>query len=140
MIVQSKYNVGDEIYVSYNMLARYDYNKYSSISVSGPMTLDQDFPLIGIVKEIVIGAKAYGRKYKQAVHKEIRYTIEIQSPVYSVTFKNSPSEYFKTISEFSEEDIFSSIEDMELYMVMKGTGMLQRGWDERELNQLIKYE
>lgn len=138
MNIQTKYNVGQKVYVSFNQL-----NDITGGTTSTKMTLHQDFPLLGMITRVSISAEeamdidnriTYWTRISQII--KVHYRIKILSPSHNSV--NIPEYCFPEIDHFYEEDIFSSIEEMEEYMISKGTYFLQRGLTEEDIKQIIK--
>ena len=143
MTIQTKYMVGDYVFISYNKLNGIsdisDYEFEHSFVQIGSMTLHQDFPLYGIIIGVSISASE-GLSTRGTVVETVRvfYKIKILSPSYMLTKVYTSDRYFPEVDSFYEEDVFSSFEEMEECLIAKGCYFLQKGLDKEDIKQIIK--
>ena len=143
MTIQTKYTVGDYVFLSYNKLkgisdiSGYEF-EHSFVQI-GSMTLYQDFPLYGIITGVSISA-AEGLTARGTVIETLKifYKIKILSPSYMRTSIYTSDRYFPEVDNFYEEDVFSSFEEMEECLITKGCHFLQKGFDKEDIKQIIK--
>lgn len=143
MTIQTKYTVGDYVFLSYNKLkgisdiSGYEF-EHSFVQI-GSMTLYQDFPLYGIITEVSISATE-GLSTRGTVIETVKifYKIKILSPSYMRTSVYTTDRYFPEVDNFYEEDVFSSFEEMEECLITKGCHFLQKGFDKEDIKQIIK--
>ena len=143
MTIQTKYTVGDYVFLSYNKLkgisdiSGYEF-EHSFVQI-GSMTLYQDFPLYGIITGVSISA-AEGLTARGTVIETLKifYKIKILSPSYMRTSVYTTDRYFPEVDNFYEEDVFSSCEEMEECLITKGCHFLQKGFDKEDIKQIIK--
>ena len=143
MTIQTKYTVGDYVFLSYNKLkgisdiSGYEF-EHSFVQI-GSMTLYQDFPLYGIITGVSISASE-GLSTRGTVIETVKifYKIKILSPSYMRTSIYTSDRYFPEVDNFYEEDIFSSFEEMEECLITKGCHFLQKGFDKEDIKQIIK--
>ncbi len=135
MTIRSKYNIGDKVYISYNQL-----NGFEDSTAFLRLTLHQDFPLLGIITKVSINGEYsadFGGDWSRIAEKSIiRYKIKILSPAYNSI--HLPEGCFPEVDYFNEEDVFSSIEEMQDYMISHGTYFLQRELTLNEVKQIIE--
>lgn len=136
MTIRSKYNIGDKVYISYNRLNEFD----NDTAFLPRLTLHQDFPLLGVITKVSISGEYsvdFGGDWRCIAEKSvIRYKIKILSPAYNSI--HIPEGCFPEVDCFDEEDVFSSIEEMQDYMISHGTYFLQRGLTLNEVKQIIE--
>ena len=143
MTIQTKYTVGDYVFLSYNKLkgisdiSGYEF-EHSFVQI-GSMTLYQDFPLYGIITGVSISA-AEGLTTRGVVTETVKifYKIKILSPSYMRTSVYTTDRYFPEVDNFYEEDVFSSFEEMEECLITNGCYFLQKGLDKEDIKQIIK--
>ena len=143
MTIQTKYTVGDYVFLSYNKLkgisdiSGYEF-EHSFVQI-GSMTLYQDFPLYGIITGVSISATE-GLSTRGTVIETVKifYKIKILSPSYMRTSVYTTDRYFPEVDNFYEEDVFSSFEEMEECLITKGCHFLQKGFDKEDIKQIIK--
>ena len=143
MTIQTKYTVGDYVFLSYNKLkgisdiSGYEF-EHSFVQI-GSMTLYQDFPLYGIITGVSISATE-GLSTRGTVIETVKifYKIKILSPSYMRTSVYTADRYFPEVDNFYEEDVFSSFEEMEECLITKGCHFLQKGFDKEDIKQIIK--
>ena len=143
MTIQTKYTVGDYVFLSYNKLkgisdiSGYEF-EHSFVQI-GSMTLYQDFPLYGIITGVSISATE-GLSTRGTVIETVKifYKIKILSPSYMRTSVYTTDRYFPEVDCFYEEDVFSSFEEMEECLITKGCHFLQKGFDKEDIKQIIK--
>ena len=143
MTIQTKYTVGDYVFLSYNKLkgisdiSGYEF-EHSFVQI-GSMTLYQDFPLYGIITGVSISA-AEGLTARGTVIETLKifYKIKILSPSYMRTSVYTSDRYFPEVDNFYEEDVFSSFEEMEECLITNGCYFLQKGLDKEDIKQIIK--
>ena len=143
MTIQTKYTVGDYVFLSYNKLkgisdiSGYEF-EHSFVQI-GSMTLYQDFPLYGIITGVSISASE-GLSTRGTVIETVKifYKIKILSPSYMRTSIYTSDRYFPEVDNFYEEDIFSSFEEMEECLITKGCHFLQKEFDKEDIKQIIK--
>ena len=143
MTIQTKYTVGDYVFLSYNKLkgisdiSGYEF-EHSFVQI-GSMTLHQDFPLYGIITGVSISASE-GLSTRGTVIETVKifYKIKILSPSYMRTSIYTSDRYFPEVDNFYEEDIFSSFEEMEECLITKGCHFLQKEFDKEDIKQIIK--
>ena len=143
MTIQTKYTVGDYVFLSYNKLkgisdiSGYEF-EHSFVQI-GSMTLYQDFPLYGIITGVSISASE-GLSTRGTVIETLKifYKIKILSPSYMRTSVYTTDRYFPEVDNFYEEDVFSSFEEMEECLITKGCHFLQKGFDKEDIKQIIK--
>ena len=143
MTIQTKYTVGDYVFLSYNKLKGIsdirDYEFEHSFVQIGSMTLYQDFPLYGIITGVSISAsEALSTRGTVIETVKIFYKIKILSPSYMRTSIYTSDRYFPEVDNFYEEDVFSSFEEMEECLIIKGCHFLQKGFDKEDIKQIIK--
>ena len=143
MTIQTKYTVGDYVFLSYNKLkgisdiSGYEF-EHSFVQI-GSMTLYQDFPLYGIITGVSISASEGLSTRGTAIETvKIFYKIKILSPSYMRTSIYTSDRYFPEVDNFYEEDVFSSFEEMEECLITKGCHFLQKGFDKEDIKQIIK--
>ena len=143
MTIQTKYTVGDYVFLSYNKLkgisdiSGYEF-EHSFVQI-GSMTLYQDFPLYGIITGVSISAAEGLTARGTAIETlKIFYKIKILSPSYMRTSVYTMDRYFPEVDNFYEEDVFSSFEEMEECLIIKGCHFLQKGLDKEDIKQIIK--
>ena len=143
MTIQTKYTVGDYVFLSYNKLkgisdiSGYEF-EHSFVQI-GSMTLYQDFPLYGIITGVSISATE-GLSTRGTVIETVKifYKIKILSPSYMRTSVYTSDRYFPEVDNFYEEDVFSSFEEMEECLITNGCYFLQKGLDKEDIKQIIK--
>ena len=143
MTIQTKYTVGDYVFLSYNKLkgisdiSGYEF-EHSFVQI-GSMTLYQDFPLYGIITGVSLSASE-GLTARGTVIETLKifYKIKILSPSYMRTSIYTSDRYFPEVDNFYEEDVFSSFEEMEECLITKGCHFLQKGFDKEDIKQIIK--
>lgn len=143
MTIQTKYTVGDYVFLSYNKLkgisdiSGYEF-EHSFVQI-GSMTLYQDFPLYGIITGVSISASE-GLSTRGTVIETLKifYKIKILSPSYMRTSVYTTDRYFPEVDCFYEEDVFSSFEEMEECLITNGCYFLQKGLDKEDIKQIIK--
>lgn len=143
MTIQTKYTVGDYVFLSYNKLkgisdiSGYEF-EHSFVQI-GSMTLYQDFPLYGIITGVSISASE-GLSTRGTVIETLKifYKIKILSPSYMRTSVYTTDRYFPEVDNFYEEDVFSSFEEMEECLITKGCHFLQKEFDKEDIKQIIK--
>ena len=143
MTIQTKYTVGDYVFLSYNKLkgisdiSGYEF-EHSFVQI-GSMTLYQDFPLYGIITGVSISASE-GLSTRGTVIETVKifYKIKILSPSYIRTSIYTSDRYFPEVDNFYEEDVFSSFEEMEECLITKGCHFLQKGFGKEDIKQIIK--
>ena len=143
MTIQTKYTVGDYVFLSYNKLkgisdiSGYEF-EHSFVQI-GSMTLYQDFPLYGIITGVSISATE-GLSTRGTVIETVKifYKIKILSPSYMLTSVYTTDRYFPEVDNFYEEDVFSSFEEMEECLITNGCYFLQKGLDKEDIKQIIK--
>lgn len=143
MTIQTKYTVGDYVFLSYNKLkgisdiSGYEF-EHSFVQI-GSMTLYQDFPLYGIITGVSISASEGLTTRGTAIETlKIFYKIKILSPSYMRTSVYTTDRYFPEVDCFYEEDVFSSFEEMEECLITNGCYFLQKGLDKEDIKQIIK--
>ena len=135
MTIQTKYKVGDYVFISYNKL----HNVYDIFKDISAMTLRQDFPLYGMITRVLVSAtESLTTRGTFAETVAIYYKIKILSPSYMCTSDYTSDRYFPEVDNFYEEDIFSSFEEMEEYLLTEGCHFLQKGFDKEDIKQIIK--
>ena len=138
MTIQTKYTVGDYVFLSYNKLKGISDYEFEHAYVDS-MTLHQDFPLYGIITGASVSA-AEGLTTRGVVTETVKifYKIKILSPSYMLTSVYTTDRYFPEVDCFYEEDVFSSFEEMEECLITKGCHFLQKGFDKEDIKQIIK--
>lgn len=138
MTIQTKYTVGDYVFLSYNKLKDISDYEFEHAYVDS-MTLHQDFPLYGIITGASVSA-AEGLTARGVVAETVKifYKIKILSPSYMLTSVYTTDRYFPEVDNFYEEDVFSSFEEMEECLITNGCYFLQKGFDKEDIKQIIK--
>ena len=138
MTIQTKYTVGDYVFLSYNKLKGISDYEFEHAYVDS-MTLHQDFPLYGIITGASVSA-AEGLTTRGVVTETVKifYKIKILSPSYMLTSVYTTDRYFPEVDCFYEEDVFSSFEEMEECLITNGCYFLQKGRDKEDIKQIIK--
>lgn len=138
MTIQTKYTVGDYVFLSYNKLKGISDYEFEHAYVDS-MTLHQDFPLYGIITGASVSA-AEGLTTRGVVTETVKifYKIKILSPSYMLTSVYTTDRYFPEVDCFYEEDVFSSFEEMEECLITNGCYFLQKGLDKEDIKQIIK--
>ena len=138
MTIQTKYTVGDYVFLSYNKLKGISDYEFEHAYVDS-MTLHQDFPLYGIITGASVSA-AEGLTTRGVVTETVKifYKIKILSPSYMLTSVYTTDKYFPEVDCFYEEDVFSSFEEMEECLITNGCYFLQKGLDKEDIKQIIK--
>lgn len=138
MTIQTKYKAGDYVFISYNKLKGISDYEFEHAYVDS-MTLHQDFPLYGIITGASVSA-AEGLTTRGVVAKTVKifYKIKILSPSYMRTSVYTSDRYFPEVDNFYEEDVFSSLEEMEECLITNGCYFLQKGLDKEDIKQIIK--
>ena len=138
MTIQTKYTVGDYVFLSYNKLKGISDYEFEHAYVDS-MTLHQDFPLHGIITGVSVSA-AEGLTTRGVVTETVKifYKIKILSPSYMLTSVYTTDRYFPEVDCFYEEDVFSSFEEMEECLITNGCYFLQKGLDKEDIKQIIK--
>ena len=138
MTIQTKYTVGDYVFLSYNKLKGISDYEFEHAYVDS-MSLHQDFPLYGIITGVSISASEGLSTRGVAVETvETFYKIKILSPSYMLTSVYTTDRYFPEVDCFYEEDVFSSFEEMEECLITNGCYFLQKGLDKEDIKQIIK--
>lgn len=138
MTIQTKYKAGDYVFISYNKLKGISDYEFEHAYVDS-MTLHQDFPLYGIITGASVSA-AEGLTTRGVVTKTVEtfYKIKILSPSYMRASVYTSDRYFPEVDNFYEEDVFSSLEEMEECLITNGCYFLQKGLDKEDIKQIIK--
>ena len=138
MTIQTKYKAGDYVFISYNKLKGISDYEFEHAYVDS-MTLHQDFPLYGIITGASVSA-AEGLTTRGVVAKTVKIfcKIKILSPSYMRTSVYTSDRYFPEVDNFYEEDVFSSLEEMEECLITNGCYFLQKGLDKEDIKQIIK--
>lgn len=138
MTIQTKYTVGDYVFLSYNKLKGISDYEFEHAYVDS-MTLHQDFPLYGIITGASVSA-AEGLTTRGVVTETVKifYKIKILSPSYMLTSVYTTDRYFPEVDCFYEEDVFSSFEEMEECLITNGCYFLKKGFDKEDIKQIIK--
>lgn len=135
MTIQTKYKAGDYVFISYNKL----HNVYDIFKQISAMTLHQDFPLYGMITRVLVAAtEGLTTRGTFTETVTIYYKIKILSPSYMRTSDYTSDRYFPEVDNFCEEDVFSSFEEIEEYLITEGCHFLQKRLDKEDIKQIIK--